>query len=428
VYADPNLPCEFCQSRKKKALCIKTLGPKAVAYSTPLRQIPTAMDDVVDSEDAMVLQYAYSLSGTYIAAVVKLLAVVYGTALPNSTLRQAVLAYAASKSSNPSFQTRALRYKAQATAILSTRLGPVPTIDETDFFAVYFLAYWGQNSPSETRAHRNGGSAIYEYLSSNESFRSSDLVIMVGTDFYPSGCMGDAGSFYPRVAPHPTFGQRVQNLQQLRRAGTPPEAWQEQTVEALFHISAEAFCITFGCIVDSLRHEYETSLGDYIEDFEAGLRDLDCRKAIEQARLQVETPLSPRSTVEQRIRAYALLQLQTVRLVVSIWKSSDIGQGFISPETSEIAKELIQSWRSEGHSAVKYYDQWYWEQLAIVGIALPTELEDMWDGNTTSLLSTHRSGLVDFSSAQAGGLPSNGNKTGGVVERAKSGISVLRGT
>ena len=246
---------------------------------------------------------------------------------------------------------------------------------------------------------------------------------MVGTDF-PLYFTDREGVFYPLVAPLPTFGQRVQYLQQLRRAGTPPEAWQEPTIEALYHISEEAFEFTFGCVVEySQRHEYETNVQDYLEDFEAGLRDPDFQKAIEQIRLEVETPLSPRSTVEQRIQAYVLLRLQCVRLAISILKSSDIRQGFISPEASEIAKELIQSWRSEGHSAVKYYDYWYGPQLGMAGIALPKELEDMWDGKHYILTKYSSDLWILFGSAQAGGLSWNSGKSGVVVERAKSGIS-----
>jgi len=258
---------------------------------------------------------------------------------------------------------------------------------------VYFLANWKQNSPSETRAHVNGGSAIYQYLSSIESFGSPDLLIMVGSNFYPWGRAADE-EVYPRVTPLPTFGQRVQYLQQLRRTGTPPEAWQEPTVEALHHISEEAFEFTFGCIVEySQRHEYETNMRDYLEEFEAGpLQDPDFQKAIEQTRMEVEFPLSPHSTTEQRIRAFVLLQMQCVRLGASILQSSDIRQGFISPETSEIAKELIQSWRSEGHSPLRLYNRWYWAQLAIVGAALPTELEDMWDVDLWILVQLRQAG------------------------------------
>ena len=98
----------------------------------------------------------------------KLLAVVYGNALPNSTLRQAVLAYAAEKSSNPRFHDRAHVCRDKSISILNKRLGPIPTVDETDYFAVYFLAR-ETDSYIDCSTHLQGALALYQYLRSNSA-------------------------------------------------------------------------------------------------------------------------------------------------------------------------------------------------------------------------------------------------------------------
>lgn len=88
VYLHEWLPCDFCRARNITFPCIKLLGSKITGRASLCLPVPTAIDAVINSEDVLLLQYAYSekFKSRLFSAMIKQLGVEYEQAMPCPSL------------------------------------------------------------------------------------------------------------------------------------------------------------------------------------------------------------------------------------------------------------------------------------------------------------------------------------------------------
>jgi len=157
------LPCDFCRLRGIKETCVKQPGPKAASRLPVSRLIPTAIDSVIEPEDALLLTYAYTGSTRWdtLSAFLKVLASEYGPSIPFTTLRHAVLASAAHALSSEQFNSTKERHVDAGWNMLSRKFASNTTLNDTEIFAMSILAdiLW-DSSPSSPEAlqivHQSG--------------------------------------------------------------------------------------------------------------------------------------------------------------------------------------------------------------------------------------------------------------------------------
>ena len=160
------MPCEFCRTRKISKACLKVPGPKKAALA-PSRQIPTAIDAVIESQHIPLLQWLYSNSSLLaLSLVAKSIASQVGPSLPSPALRHAILAYSAFQLNHSDISHSHL---CESRRFLIRKVRNLSTIDDTDFFAALFLTFvaFNSSSTSETLIHAAGCRSIFQRLHSS---------------------------------------------------------------------------------------------------------------------------------------------------------------------------------------------------------------------------------------------------------------------
>ncbi len=118
--------------------CIKLRGPKA---QDPSRPPPTPFDCVLDPEDVLLLHYIHSeyTSVSYLTAIIRMLVVVYGPALPFDGLRHAVLGLVAAKLLVEQFAEKAKYHREQAHRAICRKRKTPGLLKDVDVFASFVL-------------------------------------------------------------------------------------------------------------------------------------------------------------------------------------------------------------------------------------------------------------------------------------------------
>jgi hypothetical protein len=133
--------CEFCRRRNFET-CVKRWGPKKEELIS--RQIPTASDAVIEADDALLLQYAYSDSiipqgGFILSRLLQKFALVFGPSFNVASLRHAALAYVALYAPCHGGFERVIFHSNQASRELLAKQKKGYT--EADFFAAAVLTF-----------------------------------------------------------------------------------------------------------------------------------------------------------------------------------------------------------------------------------------------------------------------------------------------
>jgi hypothetical protein len=159
------LPCDFCKAKNIREPCFKLFGPQTEALLNPSRPIPTAIDAVIEPEDVLLLQYAYSRPSEYIIwLIINRLGLVYGQSLPSPGLRHAVLAVAAAEIGSPQFFNQYQCHKSQMYRELAAKIKDLALITETDIFASFLFMALKQSTREEKLNHAKGCLAMIRAL------------------------------------------------------------------------------------------------------------------------------------------------------------------------------------------------------------------------------------------------------------------------
>ena len=148
VYTHELLPCDFCRRRNSKTVCIKIPAAKV---ADPSRQIPTAMDAVVDSQDVLILSYAYSNHGRPtrlqgVNAFIKILGAQFGPSLVDPSLRHAVIALTTAGLPREQFGQALVDHKQKAWVALGTQLRRDRISSTASIFATFVLMLLDRDS------------------------------------------------------------------------------------------------------------------------------------------------------------------------------------------------------------------------------------------------------------------------------------------
>ena len=163
MFSSPQLPCEFCRTRGTEVSCVKLRGEKTEELLA--RPIPTSDDQVIDSQDGLLLQYAYSETFAYVTGwKVQCLFTKFGVAFAASinipSLRHAMLAYTAAFAPISSGYER-MEYHSNISCQALKRKTP-ENINEGDLFAACLLTYLScvYQDPLKFRVHLKGVIAL----------------------------------------------------------------------------------------------------------------------------------------------------------------------------------------------------------------------------------------------------------------------------
>jgi hypothetical protein len=136
-------PCEFCRSRNIRTVCVKLPAAKAAGPSRPL---PTAIDAILNPDDALLLAFAYSNSTRPtrfhgVNAFIKILGGEYGPSLHDPTLRHAIIALSSFGLPSAQFSPSLTRHKERAWELLEPQFESRNTATEASVFAIFILMF-----------------------------------------------------------------------------------------------------------------------------------------------------------------------------------------------------------------------------------------------------------------------------------------------
>jgi len=172
VYGPDDLSCEFCRSRGL-GHCSKGLGAKRLEEmrltaptSAPGRPPPTPLDEVISPEDVLLLQYSYSKrfeqrQAPVIARFYKYFAFQFSPSIRSSSLRHAMLAFAAEAGDN-----KDLQYYHTIRACRALRTETSVSVGEADIYAAFLLSFLSFHHGDWTsfHVHRKGVIALLQAL------------------------------------------------------------------------------------------------------------------------------------------------------------------------------------------------------------------------------------------------------------------------
>lgn len=362
------LPCDFCQERKIQDPCVK-LGPK----STISRQLPTAIDAVVRSEDALLLQGAYALESTGTASFLKQLAIVYGTPMPHTPLRHAIIAYATTRWKSPHFREQVEIHQMKAARSLLHRL-QTSTFDDTDVFAAFMLAWIAFNRLApESAVHVEGCMKMLTILCENMARRPlSDALItfqpyVLDRVFLITST--NPGVTFPERKT--TLAQRIRYYELLCSTGTPSEGWQTGTSEAVHDHLGDMIVIGFHWLDYVFSEQYANRqpgkrVQNMINHIRTAVKNPDLQRVL------AEYPIKGvRKPTEAVLLEYQYTKLQSIELLLSILESPNVFQTLSSTEISRAGKRSLATLRAQPKDDfLKFYDGQYPVMLSLAGMTL----------------------------------------------------------
>lgn len=182
VYTSTSLPCEFCAERNIQETCVKLSG---FEWNTLLKTVPTAIDSIIRTEDATLLQVVYSKRyHQYWANSVlfRNIAIMYGPEIRHSTLREAVLGYISGANfMRHQFGDSSQVHIGAVIRQLRAKLNAPSTLDVGDMCASYLLACVGPWSSEQMSTHLKGCLAMYDHLSCKVELRyQGDMLDVFG--------------------------------------------------------------------------------------------------------------------------------------------------------------------------------------------------------------------------------------------------------
>jgi hypothetical protein len=338
--------------------------------------LPTALDAVIDSKDALLLQGAYALQQTGTASFIKQLAIVYGPPMPHSPLRHAIIAYATTRWKSPHFREQLYFHQMKAAATLLKRLR-TSTFDDSDVFAAFMLAWIAFNRrSSESESHVQGCMKMLAHLCDNMARRPlSDALVA----FQPY--VLDRVFLMTSTVPGLTFPERQTNLAQriryyefLHRTGTPHDAWlTSPTFSAVHDHLGDLVVIGFHWLDYVVSEQYANRqtgqrVRNMINHIRSAVSHPDLLRVLAEYPMMVSGSKEP---IEALLFEYQYTRLQSVELLLSIIDSPSIFERLKSVDISRAGKRSLATLRGQPKKdAFKFYDGHHPAMLSLAGMTL----------------------------------------------------------
>lgn len=388
VYESEWLPCEYCTSHQITAPCRKLRGPKTAAHAEPSRPIPTADDAVIRTEDALLLDYAYSnndLSQAWAKSLFNVMATQYGPSISSRSLRHTILALCASFLPQTQFGDSFFHHKAEAYRALSRVVQTPRTITEADVLAACFLAQLcASGDVVELSQHAHGCLEMlrvsYENVGGNPL---SNMHIVFGPyasqvcEYYAiiSSLSPRARQIIPRR--HTTFHQRVSYWTAIHHFKHKSEKWLTGSVRSINEILRDLINLLLSCInrVALMETGQQSEAGtlhrDILEYIKEELGDADFRKAMENIRRKLQTFTGEEKSLENAMMRYQLVKLDCVNMGLDIFLSSVLMEGVQS--VASRASAWFRSYRSQKFEEKFMYCYGESNCVLLGGLLLPVE-------------------------------------------------------
>jgi hypothetical protein len=406
-YASIWLPCQFCISRGTSAPCIKLPGPKTaqrLAALAPLKPVVTAIDATIESEDVLLLSYAYTGDSQFtdLVAFSTSLAATdeFGFSLRDLSLRHAVLSMAASDLDPKYFQEKAIQHKAKAWGSLIRKIQNPVSINEADVFASCILAMlaWETGCDQELKYHVNGCLALIKYLDElpsrlpSTAFQVFKPYVLQWMDYLTTIAnlsrwpLAGQNNSIPFQRERTTFNERVEIFSRFLQIGVPQRVWYAGTVDALHDTLTDCLQTLSLCIyriADKERYNDPTrdlavllALSQVTQDLE----DVNLQTTVQKISKSISvTPTAPQAYKAQ-LEIYQMNQIAGIELARTLLQSTSILEGLSCFEANYRSKELLSSYRRQGlkpNQTIREFD-WlsYPGNLLLAAMALaPGETE-----------------------------------------------------
>jgi hypothetical protein len=373
--------CAFCRTHSILEPCLKFPSPKSLSSINPSRPIPTAISSVIGQDDVVVLQYAYSLEGTFWASCFKRFAIEYGIAISHASLRHALLAMTLCEYPSMHMKQQIEYHKREARRQLIRSIETPSMIHDGDVFAANMLAWVALQQGLETEAllHAKGLLAMIKHLKGGERLTSNMLQVfeplVLDDAILIFSTLGELSMF--RYYDLKTmFKKRKSYFHELCRTGTPPEAWQSPPLQALVtHLGELLTCsvswLTHIVRTKTARHAVRKVMIDQVTHFiKSELSDTELKRdlvILEQ--LQMHQNLRG---MENRLDNHAFVELRTIELLVIALEAPTLPEGLDNPRSNTIATSLVSILRIIGAPirCPKYYNFYYHLAIGVAALAL----------------------------------------------------------
>jgi hypothetical protein len=356
----------------------------------PSRPVPTVIEGDMSTEDAVLLQHAYSQGVTLTASFVKQMVLAFGMPIQYAPLRNAILAYSTLHFPSPHTlgNLNVEFYTAKASSMLLRRVKTPRILNDADVFAAMMLAWIAgcKGWTAESLTHGYGCLSIMHHLDSTSGREMGRLSRHLAF-FTPlildnvASVLSLAGSRNPTGAV--TFRHRATYYEELCRTGSPPEAWQPPKVEACYNHLRGALLLVLRTLTKAVKMEYDgVCEGDkmavtehIIQYIKRKMTDVDFRRELHnllEMAADGESTAAIRPQAQVQILQFLSMGLQSLELLLSIFEGATISGGLASYQTTDIASRLHSATQLAGsplNSLVYYRDIWL-GSLSLCGMVL----------------------------------------------------------
>jgi hypothetical protein len=333
----------------------------------PSRQIPTAYDSVIDSTDVPLLEHAYHLDGSRVAALIKFLAAQYGPSIPYPSLRQAILVLSASLRPGQ-YHDQRLVHGSRAYNILASKISAgTKSFNDADVFASFILSY-ATAKRTEMRHHIVGCELM------RLSLENSTAILNVFAPIFKDAVINE--SMYSLIPPtsRATFLERIECFRLLGNTGTPEWAWRYHELDTMLYTLTRALVIGHSSITLGFLHEDEHRNRLRVEfakvQMDIETQDEEFQKELAKLKMKIQMHTSEFKTLDQQLEAYTLLQNEYVAFMRMILEFPTVFDAYNDPQVSSTAHYIFLYWKSRGIRRIKYFDAGYCQPLQLVAFAV----------------------------------------------------------
>jgi len=334
---------------------------------------PVPIEATIDADEELLLEFVYSLKVGLSSSLMKQFAFEYGRTIRPSSLRHAVIAYAAKVYPEHRFQHKIEHHKVQAYRALRRKNSN--TFRDVDAFAACVLswvAWLSRDSGTEFLIHAQGALSILDilYENSNRSPSSNMLLtfgpyIVDNINFHiAGGCKISVTKFLGRRT---TFGQKSKYFNELNKTGTPGNVYEPSMLKSIFD---GWFKLGFHALKTIVEMESESissrhsKLRDIISEIKAELNDPELQQYVTQRNGSTCLTIRSKEELSNEHRMLRCLQLLLVLL-----ESKTIMEGINLLRSSTDAQSLFVIWLSEAVPP-PFSDSMHLMEVALGGLIL----------------------------------------------------------
>ena len=327
---------------------------------------------------------------------IKLVAVEYGPAIPDPSLRNAIVAWAAQCLPPEQFQRKFELYRFKARRNLITKLRAPDTVGPPDIFAAILLAWLSHcSSPVESAAHTSGCMSMLRYLANSLKHKPlSRLLSALEPLVWDTLNVLNGVSALSITGHRKTFNEVARCFEDLPWTGIGPRPRLGNRVQALYMYINRLFLVSFSWLKSGGLCEdgRDSSVELIVQHMKTQLGDFEFRATL--ASLGTSSP--HQYDIYEAIRGSAYYaKLHAVELLLVAFEERPI-LSFSSPNAIALANSILEFAQSPILQSVSEWHGYtadYCLLLTMSALALPNDL--LQRGFVRSLIQAYSSRLLD---------------------------------